>query len=421
MAMTSDHVYSARPATLTTSAASSSAVAKILWPLAILSFTYQVVRATGQPATDFTPVWDAARAFLHHQDPFANEWFVYPPSSLLLLAPVGITGLAQAKVGFALIDSLAVLIAVGLTLRLFRIPVKSVAAAATLLGVSLAMPLASTLAAGNVNGLIVAGEVGALLAASRQRWGLSGMLLGSTLAIKPILLPLVLLFVVCRQWRGLVVALAIPAGLSAVALTASVNRGAFFTDVLPFLVKGQLPNAPAFNVSIDAFAKALGIGTSVGAALRLAAIVLVGSLFVVRLRSMPRSRWSDPLVLTEWSSLILVGCFLSFSITWPHYSIYLLPLFVSVVRPDSVMRSWIAWVGAYFMLSPDVWASSRLPDIGNDLAHFRPMFGYLLLVAAFAISTRRRETQVANQVERSSTKQRALLPRWPAAAPDPGP
>jgi hypothetical protein len=166
----------------------------LLLPFAIAAFGMAAVRAYVQPSpSDMVGIWTSVHAFLHHQPPYAdfstlqarNNGLVYLPSSLLLLAPIGLLDLATVKAMAVIGLAAAILAGAWLCLRLHDVPAWSTTAVATLLGLGVWIAVRQTLWLQNLDGLVLLGEAAFLLAAVRNRWQLSGVFLGLAIAIKP--------------------------------------------------------------------------------------------------------------------------------------------------------------------------------------------------------------------------------------------
>ncbi len=418
---------STRPLSLPPS--TSQLTSWVLLPLAILSFSLtflRAYRATLERPGDLFPVWMAVRAFIHHQPSYLppdeafrlyHQVFLYPPSSLIILAPFGLVDFPTAKLPFLVLATAAILVGGWLCLRLFGLHWASPAGILLLLGLSLWIAVRQTLWLENFDGFILAGEAGALLAATRQRWLLAGCLLGLTYAIKPGVLPLLLIPLIYRRWASAALAAAIPAVLSAVALLLSVDAIGFFTGSVPFLLQGQGPTADIqiYNVSIQGAVANLGLPALLGVVLRVA--VLAGTAFLVW------RRWKlggdEALRLTELSGLIVLATLLTFSYSFERYALWLLPLLVSVAHPTAAMRSWIAWLGVYGMGSPDgnlVWSHLGL----GARWQVRVTGGLLLILVTLAIRTVRLSRHVpeaAPATAKSSSAPGVRAPEFPRRTP----
>lgn len=69
--------------------------------------------------------------------------------------------------------------------------------------------------------------------------GVAGAVIGVAVAVKPLLVPVLLLFVFARKWRALGVAVLVPVVVSVLAALVLPDPGAFFTRTLPFLLRGE--------------------------------------------------------------------------------------------------------------------------------------------------------------------------------------
>ncbi len=355
----------------------------ILWSLAIMGFAARLLEASQAEGGDFVPVWKAIQRFLHDRPPYSVHLFVYPPSSLLLLAPFGLAGLAPSLRAFLVVDFLAIVVATACCLKVFGLRLASVQAAASFVCVSLFSPVTQTLNQGNVNGLVLAAEGAALLAASRERWLLAGVLLGLGFAIKPVLLPLLLIPVFYRRPAAAAVALLVPALLSAVALSLATDGGLYLSRVVPSLLAGPTARDQAENVALSGAVVLLGLPAQLGLWLRLCLLVVAASIVWARWRA----GGDEPLRFVEIAGLILIATFLSHSFAWMYYAIYLLPLFISVFHPASAMRSAFAVAGMYGVGGPDVrlWLLAGLA--GSRLVHVRSTLGFLALLLALGFAT----------------------------------
>jgi len=364
----------------------------IFWAIGLVSFGYSSLKIEQHLAPrDLLPVWTAVRALLDHHSPYEVRLFVYPPSLLLLAIPLGLMSFAKARLAFFLLDVAAILLAGALCLRLFNLDWRSRAGGVMLLVLAMYLPVRDTLTVDNVNGLILAGEAGMLLAASRRRWALAGILLGCTLAVKPVLLPLVLLPLLYRQWRAIACAVALPVALSLIALPFIVDGGRFLSRTVPFLLNGNAAEYRMYNVSLSGSVAMLGLPVVVALALRLTALASIGLLLWRRWTT----RSDEPLRLVELASLLLLAAFLAFSFSWGYYAIYLLPLLVPLLyrvnRWPPPAYIWIAWLGLYAVGGPDVWLWARHGAHGLTLAMLRITFGLLLFVAAIGLHLYGRE------------------------------
>ncbi|HTF53020.1 MAG TPA: glycosyltransferase family 87 protein [Pseudonocardia sp.] len=171
---------------------------------------------------DFDSFWSSAVALRQHTDLYRTGSLLPnldPPVLAVLLSPLTELDVLPAYRLFALLTTVMVVgasVAVaewtGLSARW-----AAVAVAALLLSA----PLQSTVALGQVYGLLAVALTVAWVAERRGRLGWSGVALGLAIALKPSLLPLLLWPVVRRRWRSLLAALAAGAVATAVGVVAA--------------------------------------------------------------------------------------------------------------------------------------------------------------------------------------------------------
>ncbi|WP_187369901.1 glycosyltransferase 87 family protein, partial [Streptomyces boluensis] len=149
----------------------------------------------------------AAETWLDGGSPYADRHFLYLPSAVLAAS-------AEVFVPARLLRFLAptvvvcgLLVGWGSALRLYGIPWRSRYAALGLGGLALGFaPFGHLVRLGNWTVVAAAALPLALLLAHRGRWVVAGAVVGAAIAVKPLLVPVLLLFVAARRWRGLAVA-----------------------------------------------------------------------------------------------------------------------------------------------------------------------------------------------------------------------
>jgi len=350
----------------------------VLYGASILGLLGRVALATRQGAGDLVPLYDAEVAFLHHQPPYSVHLFVYPPSVLALMLPIGVISFGKAKAVFIVLDALAIWIAGLGCLRLAGLALGTVRAAGFMAALALLAPVAQTLNAANINGPILLAEVGFLLLLARSSWRQAGACLGLSLALKPVLLPLGLLLIVRRKWSGSILAAAIPIGLSLLVALALANPQAFVQTTIPFLLRGE-DVAAGENVSIAGTIARVGLPVAMGLVLRV--IAAAGGIAV--LWELRRQTTSVPFAVA-----LLSATFLAAPFSWPYYTIYLLPLLAYAM----VGRAYWTWMGVaalYCLAAPDISVWLRLGQPGFDYVHVRVTVGFALALVAIWLASRR--------------------------------
>jgi arabinofuranan 3-O-arabinosyltransferase len=388
----------------------------LLWLGAALAFAGVVaVSFLQDEAFDFRPLWRAADALLAGASPYAdNPRFVYTPSALPLLAPLGLLGSSTAHALFLIADAAMIVVAGLLCLRIFGVSLRSPAAPLLILALSVFAPVDTTLHLGNVNGFILAGGVGFLLAATRDRWRLGGWLLGFTLALKPILAPILLLPLLYRQWGAVVRALAVPAALLCSALLLVPHAGDFFEARAGFYAEGNGGKGVASNVAIHGAADKLGLPVELSLLLRVVVVAMCAYL-VWRLF---RRRGDDQASrLVDIFAVIMTGTVLAYTLSLNYYALYLVPLLVAALLGRSVIRWWGVLGGAALFGSPDVYIWRELwredGKLALQLSTMRVTLGLLVVLAAYlaALPPGARE-----RVLLAKALARLRRPVWPASA-----
>lgn len=375
-----------------TSAPSTATVLRsILWPLAILSVIHRsvVLTTNGNITDDFKPVYRAVSNFRHGLDlynehfDYVDPHYLYPPGGTLLMAPFGYLSETVSRYSFILANTVAILIAAYLLLRLFDYTVTSVAAPALLLAMFCTESVTNTLVFTNINGVILLLEVlffrWLLDGKTGHQWW-AGVAFGLTLVVKPVLAPLLLLPLLNRQWRALVPAIGVPLVFNAAAWPLLPDPMDWVTRTLPYM----LGTRDYFNSSILGNGAFFGLPTWLILFLRIGFTLLAaGSLWLLyryyRVRD-PRF-W----MLTS-SGVLLVTSFLVMSLGQGYYSMVLFPFLMTVVLPNSVLRNWLAWLGIYGFMTLDRWLLFNWMNIGRPLEYLKITYGWsLIIIVSFAV------------------------------------
>lgn len=349
-----------------------------------------VLTSNGYITDDWAPVYRAARNFRAGADIYNENFdqvdphYLYPPGGTLLMAPFGyIDSEFAARNWFILLNTLAIIGAAVLLVRLFRFPLSSVALPALLAAIFVTESVTNTLVFTNVNGIILLLEVlffRWLLDGRMSREWLAGIAIGLSLVVKPVLAVLLLLPLLNRQWRTLASAIAVPVAFNAVAWPLVADRMNFVDRTLPYI----LSTRDYFNSSVLGNGVYYGLPMWLIMALRLLFVVLaVASLWL--LNRYYRTR--DPLFWALTSSgVLLIASWLALSLAQGYYSMMLFPFLMTVVLPNSVLRNWPAWLATYGFLTLDRWLMWRWPTTGRFLEYMKITYGWsLMLVVVFCV------------------------------------
>ncbi len=366
-----------------------------LWPAAILSVIHRsiVLTTNGNITDDFKPVHRAVQNFRQgvaiyneHFD-YVDPHYLYPPGGTLIMAPFGYLSFETSRYLFILVNTAAIVLAAYLLLRMFSYTLTSVAAPALLLAMFCTESVTNTLVFTNINGCILLLEVlffrwllndSDTGRVSHQWW--AGVALGLTLVVKPVLLPLLLLPLLNRQWRAVAAAIVVPLILNLAALPLVSDPKDFFTRTLPYIMGTR----DYFNSSILGNGVYFGLPTWLILFLRiLFTLITIGSLWLLY----RYYRVHDPrLWLLTSSGVLLLASWLVLSLAQGYYSMMLFPFLMTVVLPNSVIRNWPAWLAIYGFMSLDSWLLFNWMYIGRPLEYLRITYGWsLLLIVVFSV------------------------------------
>ncbi|MEU9301529.1 glycosyltransferase family 87 protein [Streptomyces sp. NPDC048269] len=287
----------------------------------------------------------AAEALLAGGSPYEDKRFLYLPSAVLMAVPEAL--LPQTVLRWTLPVGMSALLGVGWlgALRLFSVPLRSRFAVVGFPVLALAYkPYVNLVLIGNWTAISAAALPVALLLAHRRHWGASGLVVGLAIACKPMLVPMGLVFLLARRWRGLAVAVLVPLGLSLAGALLMPSPSLFFTKTLPFLLQGQDSYALPWDASPIAVLPRLGVPAPLAV---LVAFVGAGAgLWAAwtRWRRAEDEADDGELRLVETACMVMLAAFLVSRPSFDHYLLVVLPLLLaSAVRPGSMPRSPWFW------------------------------------------------------------------------------
>ncbi|MGW4352843.1 glycosyltransferase family 87 protein [Nocardia sp. NPDC004582] len=395
-----------------------------LWPFAILTVLNRVfIKAVnGFITDDFRPVYNASLAFLNHHAVYGENYdttdphYLYPPSGTLLISPLAILDPEKSRWGFILVNAIAILLAWYLLLKLFDYSLKSVAAPALLLGMFASETVTNTLVFTNINGcLFLSMMVFIHLILKRQDlW--AGVALGLAIAVKgPLLAPLLLIALVRGQWKVFITALGIPVALNLIAWPLITDFDQFWSHTLPYLTESR----DYFNSAIVGNGAYYGVADWLIWVIRIAMAVIVALTLWLLYRYY---REDEVFFVCTSAGIMITATLLLGSLGQMYYSMYLFPLLMTVVRPNSVMRNWPAWVAVFGFMSYDKWLSDRWQHPGRVVEYLRTTFGWgLLLIVAFCVlgdrylaAKREGRLRVGKSLDPAW-----MHPEWTATEPEP--
>lgn len=358
---------------------------KALWVVAILVALvdgYQYYRR-GIFGLDFQPAWAASRALLHHRTHWKS--FVYLPGCLLVILPLAALPLEYARLVIYLAEFAGVVYTFVAMTRLRHRSFGSKGVAAIALLVVLAGQVGIVTNYENLTLILLPFGAAFFLALEKGSTHSAAILVGISLTIKPLLIPLVLVFVVLRAWRSLFVSLAVPAVLTAIVVAFSGNPASFIHEVLNTFGTN---NVAVVNMSLSGIGKILG--TPVPIVILLRVLLALASIWIAW-TIMARPAGSRGEQAIWFTTPLYVGLCACFTFSWAYYAVLLLPLlFITLGRSDGA-----AWcvrggmiVALAFPLLPDASPGYPGPHTSDVLA----LVGFLLVLVGTgidALSTRR--------------------------------
>jgi arabinofuranan 3-O-arabinosyltransferase len=362
-----------------------------LWPIAIMSIIHRsyVLATNGYITDDFGPVYRAVSNFRRGLDiynehfDYVDPHYLYPPGGTLLMAPFGYLPVFASHNWFVFFNTVAMIVAACLLVRMFGYALTSVALPALLVAMFCTESVTNTLVFTNINGCILLLEVlyfRWLLDGNRNHEWWAGIAIGLSLVVKPVLGVLLLLPLLNRQWRSFAGAIVVPVAFNAAAWPLLADPMDFVKRTLPYIFSTR----DYFNSSILGNGVYYGLPMWLILALRVLFLVLA-VLSLVLLYRYYRER--DPLfwMLTS-SGVLLITSWLVLSLAQGYYSMMLFPFLMTVVLPNSVVRNWPAWLATYGFLTMDRWLLWRWPTTGRFLEYMKITYGWsLMLVVVFAV------------------------------------
>jgi arabinofuranan 3-O-arabinosyltransferase len=335
--------------------------------------------------------------------------FLYPPSSLLLLRPVAFVSLHAAQVGGLVLTAAMIWVTVMLSAQVLGRRWWGLAAALVVLALHWAEPATEELVLENVTVLCCVALAIFFLRGSREHWMSAGLVIGLSLCVKPLFLPILLVFVLARKWAGLAVAVVVPAVLNLVAFAVVKDPTQVFTK-LPSLLSRSGSGALLNSAWVDVFRTfALPHWATILVRLVTVVLALIGAWLAWRLLHDARLR------LVTTASVLLIGAYLGGTLSENHYMLTLVPLAMTVVLPLSPMRQVTAWIGMLLLMGLTPPASMLGIDIDANLSAYRAFGMSLVLLTIVVVLGRRWYHDRAIQPVTMSAGSDARLP-----APGPG-
>jgi hypothetical protein len=223
---------------------------------------YTLARALAEGTDPYLPTKELALRYL---GVLPREVFPHPtphpPTTGLLLLPLALFDYSTAAAVWFVLELLCLTASVYLLARGVGARLPLWASLAVVVALTPWSPLLSELVLGQLMAPVLALLVAAWVALRSGRRALAGGLVGVAILIKPVPLPLLLLFVVIRDWQALTAAVAVVLGGYLVAGWAVGLRSLtnYFTTVLPLVSSSY--GAHEWNLALSSVGWRIFVGT----------------------------------------------------------------------------------------------------------------------------------------------------------------
>lgn len=331
----------------------------------------------------------ATAVFTHGASPYARDLrvdtgqrvypWLYPPTSLLVVAPLALVSYEQARIVVLVVNHLLVLamIAALAWWVLRRRDARDVALGAAGIAVALGFrPLESTISHGQVNVLVLALVVGFWLAAQRGAVALAGALLAGATLFKtyPVLIVAMLLLGRRREVAAWTLIWLVVSALTAAAILPDAVWTDWRAHILPAAGYGSRPEGlfypgSVWNLGLNGLIARQFAGTSAvpGALpalsigltyLAAGGVLLVTAVSVRRVAAIDWRRGFDRAMVVTLPAIFLVAPF-----SWEHHLVFLLPTLLMLMMVRSVGGGLVdvAYVGGAFAIAVVLALRDTLP------------------------------------------------------------
>ncbi|GHB44461.1 membrane protein [Streptomyces viridiviolaceus] len=316
-----------------------------LWAVLVVvlgASALRTVRESPDGGMDNAIVVRAARTWLSGGSPYDDPHFLYFPSAVLAAAPQALLPPDVLRVAVPFAVTAMLVLGWACALRLHRVPLGSRLAALGPIGLAVGFaPFGHLVLLGNWTVTAAVALPLCLLLASRGRWTAAGVVIGTAVALKPLLVPVVLLFLFAGRLRALLAAVLVPASASAAVALLMPDPAGFFTRTLPFLLHGDDGFVRLYEASPAAVLPRAGLPGPLAEGIAMTAAA-VGVLCANR-----RWRRADPgpLRLAESGAGLMLSAFLVSRPSYDHYLLVVLPLLLAgLPYAGSVARGPWFWV-----------------------------------------------------------------------------
>lgn len=353
----------------------------IFWPLAVVLVLHRVffLALRGGTTDDFSTVYFALRRFLDGQPVYGETYYfvdphyLYNPGATLVLSPLALLGDNElARIGFIILNALAILTALALLTKLFDFSLHGAVFPLSIVVAFATEAVTNTLVFANINGILLLALVCYIQFLHEDRRWRAGIIIGLAILIKPVFAPLLLLPLVKVQWQTLVAGMAVPIVANLIAWPFTPGANDYLTRTMPYL--GQVRDYA--NSSFPGLVTYFGLPTW----LELVALVGFGSLIAIAVVMLLRVRYSQPLLwLSTTTGVLLAGAFLLSSLGQMYYSMMFFPLIFAATLPNSPINSITGWLGICLSLLQLDWTPF------HQIATFQATVGWAFIIIAVGV------------------------------------
>jgi arabinofuranan 3-O-arabinosyltransferase len=317
-----------------------------VWAVALAYLTLRVTQAWSSPSLgfDLRPLRNAGLALAAHRPLYAVRGFVYPPSAALLLGRwAALTPFSTARHVTLVLVALAYVATPAMAVQAMGRKWYSPTAAAGVIVVCSVSFVNDLFILENASALVALGTAGALLAWAQGRDVSCGVVLGLTLAIKPMLLPLVVAITVLGRWRAVAAAAGVAALLTASALLVDHIALQGVTPHIADLLAGHGSTFDSQNGTLVSIGRQLGWPDGLTTTIRVLLVITTLAAVIGIWR-----RRGEPSRAAEAGGLLMAGFLVTGTLFEDHFELVLLPFAYACLDRKSPFRSWPVAVAAAF-------------------------------------------------------------------------
>ncbi len=330
---------------------------RTLWGVLAVVLAAGVVRVGLQQSDggmDNVIVINAARTWLDGGSPYDDPHFLYLPSAVLAAVPEVLLPSRLLRFAAPAFVTAALTFGWVCALRMYGVGLRTRHAVLGLLALALGFaPFGHLIVLANWTVVAAAALPAALLLAQRGRWTWAAVVIGAAIAFKPLLVPVLLVFLFARRFKALSVAVLVPAVASGLAALAMPDPAGFFTRTLPFLFKGDDGFVRLYEASPAAVLPRLGVPQQVATLFALGCAAAGVWCAWRRWRrgdtgSGGRGDAAGPARLGECAAMVMLAAFLISRPSYDHYLLVVVPLLLAGAAeegaPGRTAGFWLALV-----------------------------------------------------------------------------